>query len=300
MSLNIIFIIFTFQVEWNDDYKLLRSKQKQILLQQESDLSDTEISDTLVEYESLLKEYQNKVSLYTSEDHIVESNLRTDETNDYDIDSNEDKDNGYEGDLHASLGSLYMSKNDSVNAIIHLKQAKLLYTLSGEHSEITMANVKLNLATLYLNLGDYLLSTQEYQEALDIYQSKYGDGINPLSKSTKFRGKSKESITDEIIFDSSDIGNVLTEALDKVFKIGNIGSDLSQTLQNVFNKHQSKTTSTSNSNSKKKEKNIKNANVRNIEEANQMYTKQKVNLPSGTVIDLHSYFQQNETETEAM
>lgn len=93
-----------------------------------------------------------------------------------------ERDDGYEGGLHMSLGVLYsMSRGgdeeNDVLAASHLEQAIRLYEMSGEEGQ-NMASVKFNLANLRLRSGDYRESAKLYKEALDIFQTI--GTLNPL------------------------------------------------------------------------------------------------------------------------
>jgi tetratricopeptide (TPR) repeat protein len=118
-----------------------------------------------------------------------------------------EKDDGYEGDLHTTLGSLYLSAGDHVTAESHLLQSIRLYALSGEQSERSTADTKFNLAAIYFQKGDYLSSAELRRGALDIYRDTVGEGVNPMldgvpsldlsAFETKARGSQSEEVTQE-------------------------------------------------------------------------------------------------------
>jgi tetratricopeptide (TPR) repeat protein len=89
------------------------------------------------------------------------------------------RDDGYEGDLHLSIGTLYLDRNDFVSAASHLDQAIQLYELSGETEERNTADAKYNLAILHFRNADFLASDAAYNSALDTYRKVVGDGMDP-------------------------------------------------------------------------------------------------------------------------
>jgi tetratricopeptide (TPR) repeat protein len=94
-----------------------------------------------------------------------------------------EKDDGYEGDLHTSIATLYMARGDNSENILaasHLEQAVRLYELSGEQDGQNMATAKFNLSILHARNGDYLASAQLHSEALDIFRAVVGEGVNPM------------------------------------------------------------------------------------------------------------------------
>jgi len=87
-----------------------------------------------------------------------------------------EKDDGYEADLHASIGALYMGGDDHILAVSHLLEAIRLYDLAGEPDGQNMASAKFNLAALRLRNGEYRESARLHGEALDIFHRIIGDG----------------------------------------------------------------------------------------------------------------------------
>lgn len=91
-----------------------------------------------------------------------------------------EKDDGYEGDLHLSIGALYMAQGGDNNlfAASHLEQAVRLYELSGERDGENTATAKFNLSILHLRGGDYRASAQLHGEALDIFRSVNEENVS--------------------------------------------------------------------------------------------------------------------------
>ena len=90
-----------------------------------------------------------------------------------------EKDDGYEGDLLAGIGALYLSKGEKERGISFLEQALALYQKTGEDSTRPMADAKLNLSMGYFRARRFADSQRVYFEALDAYKDLYGDGVNP-------------------------------------------------------------------------------------------------------------------------
>jgi tetratricopeptide (TPR) repeat protein len=187
-------------VQWNEEHDITPPSSLSLGSEQVDD--DAEM---LAQYQQKLQEYKNTFGehsmdggagggrLFGDEDGYFQSARRSSTTgsssNSEDGNYELVKNHGYEGDLHATLGALYLSTNDDdiVAASSHLIQAIRLYELSGDTTDTPMADVKLNMALLYLRLGEFISSADAYDDALDIYQQIYGDGINPLSLSSKMK-----------------------------------------------------------------------------------------------------------------
>jgi tetratricopeptide (TPR) repeat protein len=224
------------------------------------------------------------------------------------------KDGSYEGDLHATLGSMYMAKQDFVAALSHFNQAIRLYELAGEHHSVVMANTKFNLATLNFRIGEYSTSADEYDEALDIFKQVYGDGTNPFSLLAQWKG-----IIDGFgtVVDGMDVfNNVLYGAYDQ-YAVGSStfssstesnnqqlvdeqntepvdsiskeleDSDTMETIETI------ESTSSSFSTDDRKNNNIHGTNVA---------TKQnvKIVLPGGSSVDLSKFLQQNKSTQDEL
>ncbi len=90
-----------------------------------------------------------------------------------------EKDDGYEGDLLATVGTLYLSLGDP-RAILFLEQAFEKYSNSADDRESpAMADLLMNLAMAYYRGRQFQDSYRVYEQALDIYRTLYGDGVNP-------------------------------------------------------------------------------------------------------------------------
>lgn len=90
-----------------------------------------------------------------------------------------EKDDGYEGDLLASLGTMYLSIGDP-RAILHLEQAKDKYSSSrDDKNSPAMADLLMNLSMAYYRNYQFQDSQRVHGQALDIYRRLYGDGVNP-------------------------------------------------------------------------------------------------------------------------
>jgi tetratricopeptide (TPR) repeat protein len=89
------------------------------------------------------------------------------------------KDELYEGDIHMSLGSLYLAKGDLVSAESHLSQSIKSYELSGEEEDSNVADAKFNMSVLKYRTGEYALSREYYDSALDIYRDTVAPGTDP-------------------------------------------------------------------------------------------------------------------------
>lgn len=85
----------------------------------------------------------------------------------------------YEADLYATLGALRMARNEMHLAINHLANAIERYAQNPESGRF-LADAKLNLATAYFKQGEYELSIEAHEDALDVYKQVVGEGKNPL------------------------------------------------------------------------------------------------------------------------
>jgi len=133
------------------------------------DMADDD--EVLHEYEQALKEYNETLV------DGVEVPVSVGEMGEYPYSEDDER---YRGDLHASLGSLYMSKGDLLHAVAHLTQAMDLYTSIGEQEGLSMADIKFNLAMLYLRRGEFKYSADYNDQALDTYRKVVGNGKNPM------------------------------------------------------------------------------------------------------------------------
>jgi tetratricopeptide (TPR) repeat protein len=85
----------------------------------------------------------------------------------------------YEADLHATLGTLRMARNEMHLAVIHLAEAIERYGRNPESGR-SLADAKLNLAMAYFKQGEYELSIEAHEDALDDYKRVVREGQNPL------------------------------------------------------------------------------------------------------------------------
>ncbi|KAI2492778.1 hypothetical protein MHU86_21783 [Fragilaria crotonensis] len=85
----------------------------------------------------------------------------------------------YEADLHATLGALRMARNEMHLAVIHLAEAIQRYGRYPESGR-SLADAKLNLAMAYFKQGEYELSIEAHEDALDDYKRVVPEGKNPL------------------------------------------------------------------------------------------------------------------------
>jgi tetratricopeptide (TPR) repeat protein len=90
------------------------------------------------------------------------------------------EDDGYEGDIHTTLGTLYMSQGDYILAESHLTQAVRLYELIGEAGEHNAGDAKFNLAMVRFHNKEYMESAELRRSALEIYRQVVGEGVNPM------------------------------------------------------------------------------------------------------------------------
>lgn len=156
-----------FAVEWNEKYRLDPPADDSSF----ADEFEGETSELMAEYEEILEEYQE---MFAADGRSAMEGF-------FDEMSGEtyyEKDDGYEGDLHMSLGALYMSRSDnseSIQAASHLEQAIRLYELSGEAQSQNMASAKFDLSILHLRNGEYRMSARRHGEALDIFRTVMGD-----------------------------------------------------------------------------------------------------------------------------
>jgi tetratricopeptide (TPR) repeat protein len=156
---------------------------------------------TLEAYELALEQYHEQMQNEASDRRLEsESNHRRtsvgggrddDELMDPDgdgsswiLDSNGDE--TYEGDLHATLGTLRMARGDVELAMGHYDQAVRLYRssafLSGDEEDRSVADVHFNWATALFRAGQYKQSAVLHGQALEGYRKVVGEGKNPLTE----------------------------------------------------------------------------------------------------------------------
>jgi hypothetical protein len=158
------------KVEWNEKYNL----DPPVDPLTAADL-DGNTAAMLTEHEKNLEEYLKMFDGDTGA--MLDGGYDEDTGEEYDY----EKDDGYEGDLHLSLGSLYMALggDNSALAASHLEQAVRLYELSGEREGDNTATAKFNLAILHLRSGDYRASARWHGEALDGFLAVTGETVPP-------------------------------------------------------------------------------------------------------------------------
>jgi len=108
-----------------------------------------------------------------------------------------ERDDGYEADMLMSIGSIYMSMGETTHAIPCLEQAIALYNSNGESKSPAMADTKNNLAVAYFLVQRFQDSQTARFEALDLYQTLYGDNVNPYLQNledTMLRGEGSENL----------------------------------------------------------------------------------------------------------
>lgn len=91
-----------------------------------------------------------------------------------------ERDDGHEGDLHITLGGLYLDNGDYEQAATHLSQALHLYRKAGEGQDATAASTYLELADMYFQRGEYAQSADQYHEAVQIFRELLPPGARPL------------------------------------------------------------------------------------------------------------------------
>ncbi|GAX18830.1 hypothetical protein FisN_26Hh132 [Fistulifera solaris] len=136
-----------------------------LLQQQALPVVGDEWRESIQMYQDALHEY-NELLTESSDDPTASSAA-------YEMDL------GYVGDLHATLGSLYLSTNELVLAEMHLRQAIRSYTTSDDRRYL--ADVHFNLAQLLFQQGEYSESAEQRALACDLYKETVGEGVNPMT-----------------------------------------------------------------------------------------------------------------------
>jgi tetratricopeptide (TPR) repeat protein len=124
-------------------------------------------------------EWQESIQMY--QDALHEYNELLSESSDDPTASSAvyEMDLGYVGDLHATLGSLYLSTNELVLAEMHFRQAIRSYTSDDENRRY-LADEHFNLAQLLFQQGEYPESAEQRALACDLYKETVGEGVNPM------------------------------------------------------------------------------------------------------------------------
>ena len=136
--------------------------------------------DTLQQHIDALQDYRSMINGGTlNEKEVTLEGLNNDANNDYYY----QRDDGYEGDLHLTLGTLYLSNDDLEKAMTYFENAISLYqTSSDDANSHRMADAKTNLAMAFFRARQFQESIRLHTEALELYQTLYGDGVNPLTQ----------------------------------------------------------------------------------------------------------------------
>ena len=166
-------------MDWHDQYNIpvpsVRSVESLDPLSNEAGGLDAIIESYLV----TLRNYHSMAGGRTDveNDH---GNVGRDSGNSY------QRDDRYEGDLHSTLGALFLSRDKADKARGHLENAVALYEShhgskrKQNSDDLTLADAKYNLAIALSRLRDFSESVKIHFEALDIYEELYGPGLNPL------------------------------------------------------------------------------------------------------------------------
>ena len=134
-------------------------------------------------YEQALEEYHSMFKDgVDSSDPVVSDSNGFYRSGDADFGDQEfyERNDGYEGDLHNTLGALYLNAGDIDQAALHLQQALRLYLNAGEGQDATTASTHTQLAALYFQQGEYKSSAEQHRLASEIYQKILTPGENPL------------------------------------------------------------------------------------------------------------------------
>jgi len=140
--------------------------------------------DPVEAFEQALQQYRE---MFSTEDATYDEDGYFDEATG---ETYYEKDDGYEADLHASIGAMLMARgfDDHILAATHLLEAVRLYDLAGEPDGQNMASAKFNLAALHLRNRDYRESARVYGEALDLFRKLNGDNVDPMGGGFGFGG----------------------------------------------------------------------------------------------------------------
>ena len=150
-------------MEWNSENNIAPPEAHGEFVQGVS-----ELDDAIDEHEAQLEAY-----------NVLNNQGMDIEVSDYEDQIYMGKDDLYEGDIHMGLGSLFLAKGDLVSAGSHLSQSIKLYEISGEEEDRNLADAKFNMSVLKYQTGEYALSREFYDSALDIYRDVVGAGIDP-------------------------------------------------------------------------------------------------------------------------
>lgn len=139
---------------------------------------EEQLNSLLSETQAVLLEYRAGIQGKATPDRrsSLFSGIPGDETEQYMY----QKDDGYEGDLLSSLGTIYLSMGKPENAISYFEQAVEKYKMNkDDQMSPAMADLLINTAMAYYRVQDFQKSKEQQWTALDFYRSLYGDGVNP-------------------------------------------------------------------------------------------------------------------------
>ena len=161
-------------LEWYEENDIEVAPMQQILQEDED--------ATLEQQEAILQEYQDMVygNKKNKKHRHHPGEIKPQGLQEDDFEYYYEQDDRYEGDLYAALGGLYLNRDEAERATAYLLKAVNLYNKNQDESLRQMADAKLNLAMAYFRSRNFQKSLKTHLEALDIYRSLYGDGVNPL------------------------------------------------------------------------------------------------------------------------
>ena len=162
----------------NFDYAKIRYKEA-MECYQDNHIPAPSQPDLLEDSDDLLEESENKLeeyqaSLYGGPGIQIPDDYKNPEDPMY------EPDDIYEADLHARIGAIQVSRDQTELAMTHFVKAIDLYeTFEGE--ERSIADVKLNMATALFRMAEFDESARAHGEAIELYRQVVGDGNNPLA-----------------------------------------------------------------------------------------------------------------------
>lgn len=155
-------------LEWHDQHNIGVAPMQNVL--------QDDGGDTLQQHVDALQHYRSMVEGGTGSKEVKLEGLN--DGSDYYY----QRDDGYEGDLHAALGALYLSNDDVDKAMAYLENAISLYRTNDDSNSRRMADTKTNLAFALFRARQFQESIRVHTEALEVYRELYGDGVNPLTQ----------------------------------------------------------------------------------------------------------------------
>ena len=194
------FIAFNSSVKWHERYNLDPPPSTTTGGSNTKSSTGNSNADAITALEQALQEYDEmfRGDGYADTDETTGGYFDEDQQQEYY--SYYERDNGYEADLHASIGALLLDRSDdgpgdTIGAVTHLLEAERLYRLTGESDNVNMASVKFTLAALHLQNGEYRESGRLHGEALAIFRKVQGDGEDLMDGATTTSGLGLEEIT---------------------------------------------------------------------------------------------------------